>query len=163
MPARLGFAIDVKVDLAPMNRKVNSWARKCADLSPVFRSKIAPDAARQLDRNWASRGSYLGSSWAPNTEVTIGLKGHDRVMEDSGETRRQLTSARAGRRVFRRQEMIFGADVAHAAFAHEGFWSTWAGRFIAARPLFPANGQWPHAILSHWAGMIVAHVEQDRD
>ena len=169
MPMR--FSAATKLDQVIARLRVMTGRAK--NLEPVYRRRIAPDMAREIAKQYATRGRHFRTPWKSVSQTTLELRRQrgqrgDSPMIASGQSKRSLTRVNdpGGVRVYTPLTMRFGSRYEHYLERHhrpQGFKVTHVfgqklkrPRRVPPRYVLPPV--WPSVVLQRWERELARHV-----
>lgn len=165
----------VIVNVAENTALMKALTGRTRNLSIVFRSRVGPSIARNLRKQFESRGGHLGTPWAPLTHTTIRMRtrtvgkssarrstskagrakaGFATPMRDTDRLYRSLTALAdpEGIREYGTMTMEWGTRLEYALPQAKGFRTQVFGRGrlreVPARPVIP--DRFPVSITKTW-------------
>jgi phage gpG-like protein len=113
--------VDVNNSIDKLQAKFETMGLASADFSEPF-AKIVTDIYRIEESIFNSRGRRGGGSWKKLSPVTVRIKGHDTILEDTGDLRDSLTQPNHRYQVLdiQNEHFIFGTSRPYAYVQQRG-------------------------------------------
>jgi len=180
--------VAVVVNVAENTKLMKALAGRTRNLNTVFRSRVGPSIARNLVKQFQSRGGHLGTPWDPLRPSTVRMRtrtvgkasarrstsragrakaGFATPERDTDRLYRSLTALvdPEGIRIYTASTMEWGTRIEYAGPQASGFRTQVFGRGrlreVPARPVIPPEG-FPVSITKTWDRAIAHFITTGR-